>query len=63
MKAIRDNAYIILVRKEEWKKPIKDLSLDGKIILKRVLKEQNKNMWAEFTCRRIEAICDLLSIR
>jgi len=47
------NAYTILVRKPEGKRPFEDLGVDGRVILKLILGKQGGKLWTGFIWHRI----------
>jgi hypothetical protein len=48
------NDYRILVWKPEWKRKLEDVGVDVRIIMKRILKEQNCSASTGFVWLRIE---------
>lgn len=42
------NAYIILVAQPKWKRPHEELSIDGRSVLKFILKRQDVRVWNGF---------------
>jgi hypothetical protein len=50
----RRSAYMILVGKPEERDHLEDLCVDGRIILKRILKKWDGRIWTGFIWLRIE---------
>jgi hypothetical protein len=54
------SVYKILAVNPKGKHHIEGLSVDGRIILKWILKKQDRRMWAGFTCLEIGVSVRLL---
>jgi hypothetical protein len=56
-----DDEYKFFVGKYEWKKPLEDLVVDGRIILKWILGKQGSRVWIRLIWLRIGASGGFLS--
>jgi hypothetical protein len=49
----RRSSFGVSVRKHGGKRPLEDLVVDGRLILKMALMKWSRRAWAGFICRRI----------